>query len=194
MSSGNYQLIWVWLLKVNIKTFFTCHDNSVWQWDALKTISTSWEILMHLPWLASFNQSFSGGKDIRNTKAASDKEHLIIINKFYWNIFFLFIAVVQGPCSIGIGWIIISFLLNVFTHPLHIIIVEEATTMVSSALVQLRKIFHPSTSWISAHICQSIISPSQYEHLRHLNGTSLPEKETMHHNVTNFINQQISYQ
>ena len=64
------------------------------------------------------------------------------------------------------------------THPLHIIIVEVATTMRRSSLIQLRKIFHPPVGCISAHCCHSIISPCQNEHFWQFNGTSKPEKET----------------
>merc|ERR1719342_407340 len=57
-------------------------------------------------------------------------------------------------------------------NPLHIIIVKVATTMVPSPLIQLREIFHPSAGCILAHCYRTLSSPSQNDHLRHLNGTS----------------------
>ena len=64
------------------------------------------------------------------------------------------------------------------THPFHIIIVEEATTLVIPPFIQLWEILNPSARWIFTHFCRRIVTTSHDEHFRQLNYTSLPEIET----------------
>ena len=89
----------------------------------------------------------------------------------------------------SLSWVFVQLVGKLFffwmsnTYPLHIIIVEVATTMRRSPLIQLREIFHPSATCISAYYCFGR-SPRHNKHLRQFNGTGKPDKETALCNIT----------